>query len=118
MSIRTLAGAIAVVAWLAFASSSPADPIKCQRDLAKASAKYVQGRAKALDKCEGGKAKGQLPPGTVCLSDPSVTATLTALHFKLSGSIAKSCGGADGTCGTADDESLASIGWGGVPNCP
>ena len=47
-----------------------------------------------------------------------VTATFAKLDLKLSGSIAKACGGADKTCGSADDEPLGSIGWGSVPNCP
>jgi hypothetical protein len=119
MDTRNLfTGAIAALLTLTVVSSSSADPIKCQRDLAKASAKYVQGRAKALDKCEQGKTKGQFPPATNCLTDPMVTATFAKLDLKLSGSIAKACGGADKTCGSADDEPLGSIGWGSVPNCP
>ena len=109
---------LAIVLLLAIVQTSAADPVKCQRDLAKGSAKYVQGRAKALDKCEQGKTKGQFPPSTNCPTDPAVTAMFAKLDLKLSGSIAKACGGADKTCGNADDEPLASIGWGSVPNCP
>jgi hypothetical protein len=96
-----------------------ADPIKCERGLAKASAKYVQGRTKALDKCELGKTKGQFLPSTVCTSEPKAAATIATAGTKLASSIAKACGGADKICGAGgDDDSLASIGWGSVSNCP
>jgi hypothetical protein len=94
-----------------------AEPVKCQRDLAKASAKYVQGRTKALDKCEQSKTKGSLPPATVCASDPKVVAAQAKLDASLASSIAKSCGGADKVCGNGDDDTLASIGW-NIGNCP
>lgn len=107
---RTIVAALATTLALAAPSVAGADPVKCQRGLAKASAKYVQGRTKALDRCERGKTTGQLTPGTLCASEPVATAKFTLLAIKLSSSIAKSCGGADKICGNADDDSLTSIG--------
>lgn len=112
-----LAGLTGVGFVLGVASSGNADPIKCQRDLAKASAKYVQGRTKARDKCEQDKTKGKLPAATNCLTDPKVVTAQGKLDTALAASIAKSCGGADKTCGNGDDDSLASIGW-NIGNCP
>jgi hypothetical protein len=113
-----VAGAAAVGLVLTLtALDAEAEPIKCQRDLAKASAKYVQKRSKALDKCEQAKTKGQLPATTDCLTDAKVVMTQGKLDAALAKSIAKSCGGADRTCGNGDDDSLASIGW-DIGSCP
>src|SRR5258706_4166707 len=119
MKTRALLAGVAVVGVVVgAATSAQADPIKCQQGLAKASAKYVQGRAKVLDKCEQAKTKVTLPPATACPSDPTVGASLGKLGTTLGLSIARACGGADKTCGNGDDDPLGSIGWGSVPSCP
>jgi len=119
MTIRSFVAAVAVLAMgLGSAIPAHADPVKCERGLAKASAKYVQGRSKALDKCESGKTKGQFPPSTVCTSEMKTSFLLGVLATKFQASIGKSCGGADKTCGNGDDDALNTIGWGTVPVCP
>src|SRR5689334_20777373 len=115
MTVRALLSALITVGLLAGgATTARGDVLKCQRDHAKASAKYVQGRTKALQKCEGAKAKGSLPPSTNCMTDPKTAALIGptgVLATKLAGSIAKSCGGDDKTCGNGDDIPVGSIGW-------
>src|SRR5690349_21095910 len=109
-SRRSFVAALVMTAVVGASTAANADPIKCERGLAKASAKYVQGRTKALDKCELGKTKGQFPPSTVCTSESKASATIAIAGTKLASSIAKACGGADKICGNGDDDSLASIG--------
>jgi hypothetical protein len=97
---------------LATASGSFADPTKCKQGIAKASAKYVQGRSKALQKCEDSKTKGKLPAGQVCTTETKTQMSLSKLDTKLHSDVAKVCGGTDKICGTPDgDDSMASIGW-------
>src|SRR5262245_17798813 len=117
-SRRSFVAVLVATAIVGATTAAIADPLKCERGLAKASAKYVQGRTKALDKCELGKTKGQFPPSTVCVLEAKASATISVAATKLSSSIAKACGGADKTCGNGDDDPLASIGWGSLPNCP
>src|SRR5262245_41630305 len=103
---------------LAAASNAFADPVKCQRTIADASGKFQKDKSSALQKCEDKKTSGKLPPATVCLSDAKTAEKIQKAVTKLEASIAKDCGGKDKTCGTSDDDSLASIGWGGVTTCP
>jgi hypothetical protein len=114
---RQVQSAISVLV-LAAASSAFADPVKCQRTIADASGKFQKDKSSALQKCEDKKAAGKLPPSTVCLSDEKTAQDIQKAATKLEASIAKDCGGKDKTCGTSDDDSLASIGWGGVTTCP
>ena len=103
---------------LAAASSAFADPVKCQRTIADASGKFQKDKSSALQKCEDKKTTGKLPANTVCLSDAKTAEQIQKAATKLEASIGKDCGGKDKTCGTSDDDSLASIGWGGVTTCP
>src|SRR4029077_209074 len=56
--------------------------------------------------------------GTNCATDPATNGRVQTARNKLLTNVAKACGGADKTCGTADDDSLASIGWGAITTCP
>ena len=89
-----------------------AEPVKCQTAIAKASAKYVQDRSRALAKCEQGKIKGKPPAATDCETFPAATLAIAKARDKMKGAIAKACGGKDRKCGVGnDDDSIESIGW-------
>ena len=119
MSRSLVVGALAAAVVFVAPTGALAVPVKCQQAIAKASAKYAQGRAKVLGRCEDLKAKGALSASTVCETEPTTMLLLGKLPTKLASSIAKQCGGGDKTCGTGgDDDPLASIGWAGVPFCP
>lgn len=91
-----------------------AEPVACQREIAKASAKYVQAKLKALQKCNDAVVT-DASPGPC--PDAKAAGKITKAESKLRSSIDKKCGGADKSCGTgADDDSLAAIGWTG--DCP
>jgi hypothetical protein len=111
---RVVFSAIACLALETLASSAGAEPVACQRAIAKSSAKFVQAKMKALEKCNDavvlGSASGPCPDG-------KASATITTARGKLRAAVAKKCGGADRACGTADDDSLASIGW-NISSCP
>src|SRR5215470_5922341 len=113
-----VAVAMTLVVALAVEHEAAADAVKCKEGIAKQSATYVQKRAKALQKCEDAKTKGKLPATQVCTSEPKTQPVLGALASKLTLTIAGACGGADKICGNADDDTLASIGWGSVSTCP
>jgi hypothetical protein len=118
--VSTGARTLWLVAAVAVAGVRPAaaDPVKCQREIAKRSSQFVQDKSKALQKCEDAKASGKLAAGTDCHSDGKTMQAIAKASSKLSSAIVKQCGGHDKTCGTGDDDSLASIGWGTVPVCP
>ena len=101
MLTRLVVPAFVTVVLLGFTQPAFADPTKCKQGISKASAKYVQGRTKVFQKCEEAKAKGQLPPATVCASDPKTVAVVGVLNGKLAASIASACGGGD-TCPGAE----------------
>ncbi len=112
------AGVVVAIGWLVVPLGAFADPITCERGIARASAKYVAARAKALQHCEDEKTKGLLRPSTVCTDDPRTAAKLTAVTTQLFAAINISCGGPNRDCGDGDDESLQSVGWGGGMHCP
>src|SRR5689334_3759289 len=93
-----------------------ADPIGCQRGIARASARYLQGRARALERCEVEKLKGLRRASTECASDPQAAAAIYNLGIKLIVALNLSCGGPDQRCGNTDDDPLEAIGWGAT--CP
>ncbi len=108
--------AAAMLLVLACATHAAADPVKCKRAIAKEFGKYVAATSKLLDKCKNAAiAKGT---GTVagCKTDPAVAQKIADAAQKMRDKIAGACGGADKTCGTAGDDSLASINW-NVPQC-
>jgi hypothetical protein len=89
---------------------------KCRGAIVSAAAKFVQAKAKALQKCEEAKVKGTLAPNTVCKDEPVKTVpAITKASTKLSSTIAKACGGQDKVCGLhvpdSDDIDLDLIGW-------
>jgi hypothetical protein len=88
----------------------------CDQRIASETGRYVQSRVKALLRCEDRKVKGQLPASTNCESETSTVARLAKARAKLEMLVNTACGGADRTCGNADDVPLASIGWGST--CP
>jgi cysteine-rich repeat protein len=105
---------LAVTAMLAGAAR--AEPVKCQRAILKASGTFAHARLGSLAGCRERVRKGKLPPATDCAADPKTAAKLAKAESKLRAAVAKQCGGADRTCGTGDDDPLASIGWTGP--CP
>src|SRR5689334_4863451 len=110
-----LAAIAAVV--VAVASRASAEPVRCERTIAKESSKHVQSVTKALQRCEDRKAAGSLSASTDCATETVTAALVQKADARLRQLVARRCGGADATCGTADDDSLASIGW-NVGSCP
>jgi len=108
-----LSGVGVVVAALLLAASVHAETVKCQRTIAKESAKFVKTQVKTLQKCEESKVKGKLPALTDCDSEPKVEAEIEKAGSKLKANIEKRCGGADKQCGgdlTGEDGGTA-LGW-------
>jgi len=105
---------LAILTFLLPTGSAHADAVRCKREVAKASAKFVQAKVRILQKCEDavliGKQSGTCP-------DSKSTTAITKAAGKLRSAIDKKCGGADRDCTNAsDNDSLASIGWGAT--CP
>lgn len=117
-SARVRPCVVAAVVLLGYGGSVLADPITCERGIAKFSAKYVAGRTKALQRCEDAKTRGTLRASTTCTDDPGTSAKLSALATQLFAGINRACGGDDHDCGDGDDEPLAAVGWGGGMRCP
>lgn len=116
-------GRLHVWAWplaLAFAIAGPAEAetVKCQRAIAKSSAKYSAARTKALASCETARLAGTLPDATDCRTAPDTAATIASAAAKMRSAIGKACGGRDKTCGadTTGEDSPASAGW--PATCP
>ena len=107
-----------VVAILVLAvGTAHAEPTRCKAAIARASAAFVQAKTAALANCEKDIVLGKLAPSTDCHSEPKAAGKIAKAVAKLDATIAKSCGGADGVCGTPDgDDAPASVGWGVV--CP
>src|SRR5207249_4399754 len=55
---------------------------------------------------------------TTCATAGDVVSVQARARTRLTRKINARCGGADRTCGTADDESMVSIGWGAIGTCP
>lgn len=101
---------------LALDNSARADVGKCRTTLLKASGKLALTRFKLLRKCEEAVFKGKLPPATDCAT--AIAAAAAKAENKLTGAIAKACGGADKNCSTLpDNDPLNEIGW-EVGGCP
>jgi hypothetical protein len=98
-----------------FAVPAHAEPVKCQVEIVKRSAKFVRAKAKYLQKCEDKVLKGQL--AGPC-PDAKSAAKIAKGESQLRAAIDKQCGGSDRSCGTGgDDDALAAIGW-DMGNCP
>jgi hypothetical protein len=96
--------------------NAAADAVKCRAAIIKSAAVFREFHAKIVGKCREAIVKGKLP-----VSDASACAEGDAFikaGTKLRRKIADACAGEDKTCGTADDQSLSSIGWGGAARCP
>jgi len=105
--MRIVEACLVTALMLAIALPADAEPLKCQRSILKEATKLARTRMKELQKCEDQKLKGTLPGATDCAAEPKIAKAETKLRARLE----KSCGGADRTCGTADDEPLPGIGW-------
>ncbi len=103
-----------VVAGLATAGPAPAEQVKCQRAIAKESSKFLQARAKALQKCQDGIVKGGSGP---CPDDKADAAIQKAVS-KLTAGIGKACGGDDKLCGKdlTNEDNRVALGW--PAQCP
>ena len=94
------------------ARAATVDPAaKCRSTISRAAAAYLKAHAQALQKCRDAIVTKRLPAGTNCYDEPKVSAAIAKSRAKLSRAIAGACGGGDKTCGTGDDQPLASIGW-------
>ncbi len=110
--------AVAIVAFTAVSLSAVtgvhAEPTKCKREIAKRSAQFAQAKINALQKCQDavrqGASAGPCP-------DAKAASKIAKAESKLRTAINKKCGGTDGSCNGAGDDSLASIGW-NVGTCP
>ncbi len=92
---------------------------KCQQTVNKETAKFLQGEAKTISKCELSKVKGKLAGSTVCIRDDvKTTEKLTKIESKKIAGISKKCGGDDKVCGgdLTGEIGSADIGFGG--SCP
>jgi hypothetical protein len=99
----------------AFAPSAPARarPAACRAVIAKASAKFVRTAVQVLRRCRARVLTAALPRSTDCTTDPRIARATV----KAKAAIAARCCGTDAACGSADDDSLTSIGW-DVGRCP
>ncbi len=95
-----------------------AHAVTCDRTILKESSRYVQAAVKARQTCEDRKTTKRLPASTDCATEPTTAGRIQKARAKLASRIAGACGGADKTCGTADDALLSSYGWGGISTCP
>ena len=96
-------------------SAVRAEALSCKREIARASATFGRAKIKALQKCEDARVNGKYS-GTC--PDSKASTQISKASAKLQSSINKRCGGADRSCAsTADNDSLASIGW-NVGSCP
>lgn len=114
--IRALAGLVSF-GLLAVGAVSPAaaDPIQCQRAIAKGAAQVLQATSKALAKCEGTVVKGAFPGPC---PDGKATAAIDKASAKMRAALDKACGGLDQVCGgdRIDEDAPASLGW--PAQCP
>ena len=110
--------ALAVVTGLIVLGMTPpagAESESCKREIARADARFSRAKIKILQHCwdnvVAGKKDGPCP-------DQKSNERIAVHAAKLQNSIARRCGGIDGTCSvTSDNDSLASIGW-NIGQCP
>ena len=105
----------ALVLVLLAAAPAGAETVRCQRAIAKGSARYAQDRVKALARCESLKIKGTLPASTACHSEAGASARIARAAARLAKDVATACGGTDETCGVDFDGSEESPGTIGFP---
>lgn len=107
MKTLVVSGAIALL--VVGASTASATTVKCQRTIAKASAQFLQAKAKALRKCHESIVKN----GSGSCPDQKATDAVAKATTKLTTSIGKTCGGDDRVCGgdVTNEDAPASVGW-------
>ncbi len=113
-----LLAAVLLAAALAVAAPARADVAACRTAVAKNTQKFLAAKSKALQSCEDKRTAGSLPPETVCRTEYGTALAIAKASGKARTAMVKSCCGADRTCGTSDDETLANLGWGSVSECP
>ena len=86
------------------AARGEATTTACGDAIVTAAGRYVQATTKAVAECE----KRYVAD---CSTDPKASTAVARAAARLKAAIAASCCGADGVCGTVDDDSLASVGW-------
>lgn len=105
--------ATALLVLLAGRAESAPSTVDCEVAITKAAGKLSDTERAILRRCNG----TVLAAGTGICPDRRAVAALAAARTRLASKIADACGGGDATCGTADDEPLASIGW-DLGTCP
>ncbi len=116
--LQVSAAALALLVGMYGRAQAGTDPVtKCRGTISVAASAFLKADQKALERCREQIVAGRLPGDTICSGEPKTAAAIDRAHRKLSGAIAKACGGQDKTCGTPDDETLASIGW-DIGACP
>src|SRR5689334_7722863 len=93
-------------------------PPKCAAVISRAGGAFLAARVDVIKRCEKLRLQGILAPDVDSLTQNPNAAELEGVAKDLEDAIGKACGGADQTCGTADDASLADTGWGDVTQCP
>src|SRR5260221_2047223 len=96
--------AIALLGVALAASRVGAAPAGCRDAVVTAAARYTRTTIKAVSACQ----KRHVPD---CSADVRTAAVVSRAAARLHAAIAVSCCGADGVCGTADDDALSAIGW-------
>jgi len=86
------------------ASRAGATPAVCRDAVIAASARYTQAATKALASCRRRRVAD-------CDADTRTVSALARAAARLQSIVTQRCCGSDRICGTADDESLAAIGW-------
>ena len=88
-----------------------ADAVKCERTIARESARYRSAVLRIVGICKAAViTKSGGVPSAACPTSVD-QAKIDTAFAKMQAKIAQSCGGPDGTCGTPDDPALASIRW-------
>jgi hypothetical protein len=109
--------AAVVVLLLGAPASAASDPVlRCRQAVLSGATKLAHARLVSLRKCEDAKRAGKLPALGSCAGVPSVVDALAQATTKLRATVERACGGADRRCGSADDVTLAAMGWAGT--CP
>lgn len=86
-----------------------ADTTRCQRALIHQPARFVRAALRLRARCE--RARLANPAAPACTDDPTTTLRTTLARQKAERRMTARCCGGDRICGTADDESLAALGW-------
>jgi hypothetical protein len=91
-------------------------PGKCEQVIERAGASYLAAYTDTLRRCEKLRLQGVLSADVDCQTNSADE--LQGIRIDLEDAIGKACGGADKTCGTPDDVTLAEAGWADVTHCP